>query len=169
MLGRRCGQGQNGRGTFGRDGKDAGRAALDSLPHLEGVEIGRKQVEVALADAFGKDDAVGLALHDGREITEGQAGIECIHPDVEFGAGVAPGSAQKGQRHVACDHLAVGGDGIFEIEDKAVGARLGPFGELALGIGGNEQEGTHASALSSWGVCASAPGGCIGRRSGRAG
>src|SRR5205823_3233532 len=62
---------------------------------------------------------------------------------IELGAGAA-GARQVGARHVAGDLLAVGGDGILEVEDQPVGTEGGSLGELALRIGGNEQEGTHA-------------------------
>jgi hypothetical protein len=94
---------------------------------------------VAPADAFGEDDAVGMALHDDREIAQGQCGIERIDADVELGAGSA-GVLEVGERHVARDRLAVGGDRILEVEDQRVRTGRRSLVELALGIGRNEQE-----------------------------
>ena len=98
--------------AFGGDGQDAGDPGRDSLTRLEGVEIVGQQVEVGLADALRKDDAVGLAPHDDGEVVQGEAGIEGIHADIELGAG-AVGALQIGKSHVTGDRLAIGGDRIL--------------------------------------------------------
>ena len=87
MLRRRGGERQDRGGALGGDGEDLRRAGCDTFARLEGVEIGREQVEIALADAFGEHDAVRLALHDDREIAQRQAGVERIHANVELRPG----------------------------------------------------------------------------------
>ena len=152
MLGRRGGERQHGRGAFGGDGQDPGRAGRDAFARFECIEIVCQQVEIGLADAFGEDNAVGPALHDDGEIAQGQAGVEGVDAHIELGAG-AVGALEIGERHVARDLLAIGGDGILEVEDQPVGAGRGALGELALRIGGDEQEGSHRFALSFWICC----------------
>ena len=133
------------------------RAGLDAFARLERVEIVRQQVEVGLADALGEHDAVGLALHDDGEIAQRQAGVERVDADIELGAG-AVGALEIGERHVARDLLAVGGDESSRSRIRPSG-RDGPLASLR-----SESAGTNRKER----ICLSASGRLAHQRLARA-
>jgi hypothetical protein len=107
--------------------------------------------------------ALGLWQHDPirtarhhREIVVGEPGRQSIDAHVETRPTVvARRSLEERERAFARGRLALGRDRILQVEDQRIGAAREPLLELALAVGGDEQEGTHGRFVSPiWRACA---------------
>jgi hypothetical protein len=135
---------ENGRGRFGGEHKELGRAVGQSRDRFARGELGIEQRRVRARAAFRQHDAVGRAFEHGVEIAVEQAGVERVHAHIELRAcgGFARLLEKPNDRGPRRD-LRIGGDGVFEIEHERVGARAERLLELFRAVAGNEEEGAH--------------------------
>jgi hypothetical protein len=101
-----------------------------------------KRLHVLAAARLGLHEAVRARGHDRLEVGLDEARAERVDAHDQHRPTPARSRALGGQP--AGRGLVGRGDRVLQIEDHHVGARGEPAGDLALRVGGNEQERAHA-------------------------
>src|SRR5206468_1609196 len=113
-------------------------AWLDTVARLERREIMIERPHVVAATRLRQHDPVRLRADDRGKVIEDHPGSERVDANEE------PRPAGRGADEIAGDaprlRLALGDDGILEVEDQHVGFRAEALGEFLLAVAGDKKQ-----------------------------